>query len=95
MLARAIAIGAQAPTNPYLQASNKKKVSGLGGLVGGWGEGTERACKVASGWWGNLIPATSCYFIPGCSQVVVRDLNPKSLATQELCEAGWERLGPA
>ena len=33
VLARAIAIGAQAPTNPYLQANNKKKVSGLGG---GW-----------------------------------------------------------
>ena len=33
VLARAIAIGAQAPTNPYLQANNKKKVSGLGGWL--------------------------------------------------------------
>jgi len=44
VLARAIAIGAQTPTNPYLQANNKKKASCVGQLV----MASQRA---ASTWW--------------------------------------------
>lgn len=81
VLAKAITTGCAQPTNPYLQANNRKKVMPgasrkLGGhLICGWDQGLESGKGLAA----ILAGARSCALT---LQVVVRDINPKSITTQ-------------